>query len=57
MTYIEDAGDIWARYAFLDETSIKAPRIRLWLKRGPRPQTPGGCTQICQQRDTAKRDR
>lgn len=37
-----DANDIRARYAFLDETSIKAPRIRLWLKRGPRPSHTGG---------------
>jgi mobilization protein NikA len=42
MTYIGDAHDIRARYAFLDETSLKAPRIRLWLKRGPRPSHAGG---------------
>ena len=37
-----DANDNRARYAFLDEMSSKAPRIRLWLKRGPRPSHAGG---------------
>ena len=38
-----DASDIRARYAFLDETSIKAPRVRPWPKRGPSPCNARGC--------------